>query len=287
MRASCYFGHTGGSARRDWGRRMTTPPFTTVVALDREHFEQFALVWPTWAKHRPEILAAPLLLICDVLDETGYRPDEWERRLAFLPFGGDGQPPIVRSWHSWPCTLYDQPSSIPQRERMLTALVKVPPWIVGNIGTPYWLKLDCDAVAMRPDPRWCNWQWFDGNPAIVASPWGFTKPADALDRFDAWAKTVPTLAARGPVDWQARITSDRVCHHRIISWCMFCRTDFSQQAASFVEGQRLPLPSQDTYHYLVARTLGETIYTPRMKRHGWAHCLRMTTLRERVREAMQ
>lgn len=249
--------------------------FTLVVAIDSGHVGQLQKVWPTWRRHKPELLDHPMLVIAD-----GSNIGDWERQLSWL----DHPNREIVCW-SWPYDLKDPllvlgQSEITQRERMLTAFVKVPPRLVE---TPYWLKIDTDCVASKPGP-WIDDEWFVGNPALVSNSWGYTKPAHLLVDVQRWAETVPELASRPPL--AIGCTSGEVCRYpRIISWLCFVNTEFSRHVLGWVPG-RLPVPSQDTYHWYCAERLGLPIVKKRFSNMGWGHWHTQRTLEAMSREAL-
>ncbi len=234
------------------------PDFTTCVAVDGHCAKQLEGVWPTWKLHRPEIFQRPFLAICDwaVGDERF-----WQRRLRFL-----NHPDWRIAGWSWPDTDDSEFAGMTQRERMLTAWVKVPP---AAVETPYFLKLDCDVVATKT----CDWilpKWFSEKPAIIASPWGYTKPAHWLHDLDKWAMTIPALVPLRALDLPPpEPDQGTIRYKRIASWCCFIDTTFAQTVADYVPG-RLPVPSQDTYHWYVAWRQNETIVKTRMHKLGWS-----------------
>ena len=71
--------------------------FTTVVGVDEAHLEELRLTWPTWARHRPELLVQPLLLVCD-----GDRTESfWRARLPFSATSAGHSPSGTnRAWTS-------------------------------------------------------------------------------------------------------------------------------------------------------------------------------------------
>ena len=228
--------------------------FTTVVGVDEEHLAELKLVWPTWAKHRPEILRNPLLFICDSVNGLDF----WKEKLSFVT--ADAVELVL-----WGL------SDVDQREKMLTGLVFA---AAEHVRTPWYLKLDTDTVAVTPS-QWIDSQWFEPDeqgrqPSFIASPWGYTKPPDAIDRLDAWAATVPELAAFPPLAITPLPAANSVPHARIISWCFFGNTASTRSAAALCKG-RLPVPSQDTYLWYVAQCRGEFFRRVPMKQFGWEH----------------
>lgn len=244
--------------------------FTTVVAVDENYCEKLRLVWPTWKRHRPEILEHPLLVICD----ARLRTNEWDRNLSFLDHDD-----LTR-------ILWDHPAEN-QRERMLTALVKVPGVAVR---TPWYLKLDAETAALEP-AQWLQESWFAPNehgtpPAFVASPWGYTKPPDAIVRLDDWGDRVPELQGTARLNIVPERGASRVRHKRITSWCFFGNTRWTREVASYC-GERLPVPSQDTYLWYCAARRGDFYRTARMNRFGWKHFSRRRNLTSACSRALE
>jgi len=248
--------------------------FTVCLAVDARTVQQLEGVWPTWRLHRPEICRFPLVIICDWQVGT---EKWWRRRLRFL------QHPDRRlvGWE-WPASDDTQFTDMTQRERMLTAWVKVPPAVVE---TEYWVKIDTDVVALRPG-RWWRDEWFADEPALISNPWGYTKPAEWIPTLERWAKTIPGLAPLQSLDLpKPELGARRICHKRIASWICWVNTTFSQTVADYVPG-RLPIPSQDTLHWYCAWRHGEPIFRERMKRHGWTNVSRDRKRRLLVRKVM-
>lgn len=240
--------------------------FTTVVGVDDEHAGELELVWPTWRAHRPEMLVRPLLLICD-----GARSaSDWEGRLRFVDH------PLKR------IVLWEQEAPT-QREKMLSGLVFA---AAEHVSTPWYLKIDTDAVSLRACP-WIEDAWFeaiDGRPpAIVASPWGYTKPADWIPKLDDWADGVHELRDRPRLNLVSQPGSVRLRHRRIISWLMFGQTAFLRRAASWCGG-RLPVPSQDTFLWYCASRAGVPVRKVRMSDYGWTHRSPHRALRQAKQE---
>ncbi len=234
--------------------RAGEPVFTTVIAVDAEHLAELQLVWPTWQKYRPEIIAHPLLVICDAAIERST----WEPALSFLEHP---QTQLVL-WHL---------DHAGQREKMLNGFVFA---VAEHVATPWYLKLDTDAVALRSDD-WIDSQWFlpdsQGRlPMFIASPWGYTKPSDAIQRLDEWGDGIKGLSEHPRLNLPVVPGSSLVAHPRIISWCFFGRTDSTRHAAALCGG-RLPVPSQDTFLWYVAKRRGEFFRRFPMKRYGWEH----------------
>lgn len=264
---------------------MSVPGLTVslVVGVDKKHLPQLALTWPTWKKHKPEILDWPMVVFFDrsqleasqvfgVVDHPSLRTIAW-------PFDGMDKAYLGNGTSKW---------DDPQRYKMLAGFVHVPPM---SVITDYWLKLDVDVVATGC-PKWIDYSWFDGDPAIVAHRWTFTKPADQMERLDEWAQTTgdidPFFANSAPLGLKAPSGATRLGHRRIISWCAFFRTSFSSltsHLATFSCGPgRLPVPSQDGYQWYCAKRMGMPIVRPNMKSLGWQHCSNENNIRKALKE---
>jgi len=244
--------------------------FTTVVAVDVQHAEELRLVWPTWRRHRPELLASPLLLICD-----GAIPlIQWERRLDFVDHSR-------RQLVGW------EMPGVSQREKMLTALVLA---VARHVATPWYLKLDTDTMAAEPG-QWVQPGWFELDeagrlPVFVSQPWGYTKPADAIERLDEWGDRIPSLKEFPRLNLRAPPGWSRVKSRRIISWCFFGNSAWTQEVASYCPG-RLPVASQDTFLWYCAARSKQHFRVVRMTSVGWRHIHRRRALDAACREALE
>jgi len=256
-----------------------TPTCTTIVALDDDHLPELAAVWPTWVKFRPEILQQPLLLMCDEYTAPGNLwwtqiTDWWREQLQFV--WQDHPKARIAFWGQPHVT----PDGLPQRERALTALV----FGTAHVRTPWYLKLDTDVVATSPG-KWIDDSWFAGNPVFVTSPWGYTKPANAIQALDDWGDTTPGVREHPRLNLPFDPASRLVRHKRIISYVFFGRTDWTQKMASLA-GDRLPVPSQDTFLWYCAKRRGDMYRTRNMKTFGWRHINGLQRLREAADRAL-
>lgn len=243
--------------------------YTIVVALDARTVQQFQMVWPTW-RLKPGILDHPLVCIYD--EQAGNRR-YWHNRLRWM--GHDSRTLIGWGWPDLDDTAFPE---MTQRERMLTAFVKVPPAVVE---TEKWVKIDTDVVATDTTPWWdVSWNGLH-SPRLVGSPWGYSKPANTCQRLDKWASGVPELASGPSLNLPApEPDQKRIRHKRICSWVCVIDTVWSRRAADFVPG-RLPVPSQDGYHWYVAWRMGEKIERTKFSKLGWA-----TVSKDRPRQAL-
>ena len=252
--------------------------YTTVCGVDKKHLRQLAWVWPTWKKHKPSLLKHPMLVFCDV-NEVGYNEvfevlDHPDLTVVHWP------PPRI----SYDRVLEGKFGD-PQRYKMLAGFVFVP---AEHVKTKYWLKLDTDTVATGQDD-WIEKEWFVDNPAIVAQPWSFTKPPNQMIQLDEWANKIPLFNSTAPLNLMPKPEATRVGHKRIISWCGFFSTSFSEYCSMLLKGDgyQLPVPSQDGFHFYVAKRLGQGIRRASMKNRGWGHWGTEYNVRQAVEKALQ
>lgn len=248
---------------------MSLPDFTTIVGLDQEHLPEMLAAWPTWVRHRPQIPAHPVIVVADQFVT-------W-REITQVMTGIN--PQVVR---------FDWPADWSQRERMLTGLVRAVEWV----RTEWFLKVDTDAVAMNggPDGRWWEDGWFSGDAVLIASPWGYTKPAENLTKCDEWWESFPiTINQRANAGERPprTIAGNIAKHPRIISYAMWGRTDWTVRMWRLCDG-RMPCPSQDTFLGYCAVRGGWPIVRAKQTRYGWTHCgSSLKRVRERAAEALK
>lgn len=243
--------------------------YTTVVAIDAKHLEQFRLTWPTWLRFKPSLLEHPILVIYDH-EQVKFKhiADILERHQHIMsqPWPLPGVSYIQLEEGRW----FDA-----QRQKMLSAFVHVP---AARVRTKYWLKLDVDTVATGCED-WIDNDWFRSDPAIVAQGWGYTKPADQMQKLDKWVENHPldlaALEHNPPLNLIPKEGSSLVRHHRIISWCGFFHTEFTKRCSHFAEKTcgkgKLPVPSQDGFLWYCAQRMGFPILRPDFRRLGWEH----------------
>lgn len=222
--------------------------FTTFLAVDEEHWPELKQVWPGWMKYRPEIRRQPLIIAYDV----GINPRHLEEFL--------GHPDM--KCYAWNI---DAPN---QRAKMLASFILLAPRVAK---TEWFLKLDTDCWANSAHPDWCDESLVAGEPKFVASSWGYTKPASAINTLDDWGDTVPFLSnyprLNLPYDKNSKLVRTP---GRIISWCFFGDTVWCSWAASLCQCKP-PIFSHDTYLWYVAKRIGASYKTVRMKQFGWSH----------------
>lgn len=237
--------------------------FTIVIGLDAKHLDQVRYTWPTIVKHKPTTAAARKVVFYDArnLARSGCEAIEWEITRVLNPYKiipwdttgidyGDGQD----KWTN------------PQRHRMLAGFLYV---TASHVQTPYWLKIDTDAIATGMDD-WIDPAWFADTPGIVGPPWSYTKPADQMLQLDRWA--ADRLNGQ-PLNLLPVVGASRLRHPRVAGWCNFFHTglttDMAGACAQSVGYGRLPVPSLDGFLWYAATRLGYGVRRVQMKTRGW------------------
>lgn len=240
---------------------MQLSDITLVIAIDSRHLEELQCTWPTWMKFKPEITSMRKIVIYDKNQVKFNKLDIFNGHdIRFIP--------------------WDMPN-VDQREKMLTSLVKIP---ATEVTTKWYLKLDVDTIATAPG-KWIDDKWFETDPVYIAQGWGFSKPADVLEKLDNWSDTIPDFNKFPRLDIPYDPKMSRVFSKRITSWCFFGRTDFTRKIWNLCN-ERLPVPSQDTLMYYSATRLGEHTVRTNMKKLGWDH-LRLRNLKLRSKELLK
>jgi len=259
---------------------------TLVVGVDEKHLEQLKLSMETWYTNKPSLAQMPLVVFFD-REQIKYNP------LDHLPLKSVDAlavpwPPVGVKYPEGDGTKWRDP----QREKMLSGFVHVPARFVN---TEYWLKLDTDVVAVGND-YWIKDEWFDDIPDIVAHPWSFTKPANQMEVLDKWSeiciKNLPEFVDFLPLELHPlNPDADRLGHKRIISWCGFFNTVFTQLCSDMASRTcttgRLPVPSQDGFMWYVSTRLRSSIRRVNMKALGWQHWSTFFNVKKACEEAMK
>jgi hypothetical protein len=273
--------------------------FTTVLGVDAKTLEQLVVSAPTWRKYRPEMFARPFLVF---YDSTEVALSKLRETLLSLGFG---ESPVRAV--SWP--IVGRQPYANQREKMLTGFCHVSRFVQ----TPWWLKVDTDAIALKPSD-WAPAEWFEPDDSIeydpeadrpdyllgldydprynviISSPWGYTKPGDQMAALDDWADGVDILAPYPRLDVPFTPGARRARHPRIASYVSFYRADWTRFASDIARHycgfDKIPVPSQDGYHFYIAKRRGDRILRANMKRRGWTNCPRIAGLRATAARAL-
>ncbi len=212
---------------------------TLVVAVDRGYLETLKQNFPTWgfASQRP------MAVIYHGVERS---------ELDFL-----GPHPRLVPW--------DMPG-VGQRERMLTSFVKLAPFVVD---TDHWIKLDVDCRAEPGAALFSSRIWYRYD--LVSHRWGYTKPGRWLCELEDWGdEAIGGDRLLSPEQHAEALAAKRYRFPRIQSFACLHRTEFSRYAAGLC-GDRLPVPSHDTFIWYVAIRSGKSIRRENIKKWGYSH----------------
>lgn len=262
---------------------MSDALFTTVIAVDANYVKQLQYSVLTWKLYRKEIFQNPLLVIMDArcLHEI----------ISQLPRAITTHPNV--SYYVWPQS--ETATFKNQRDRMLSAFVHVPPL---EVKTPWWLKVDCDAIALGNPAGWFDEKWFDekcdgagekSKNIIVAPGWNYTKPATQPAELDAWGNSQPILSQYPALNIPYNPEARTISHKRFCSWVSFYNTNWSRWAAMLCDYPNIPVPSQDGFHWYVSERTGDAgrVLKVNMKSLGWTNIPKFRKLKEKVEALMK
>jgi len=262
---------------------MGVPDFTVVVGVDAKHLQQLSWTLPTWKLHKPDLFKRPWLVFydCDSLNRAAVRSVVKVPDLNVVPW-----PPLRTEYNGDGGSKWTNP----QRNKMLTGYVFVPAM---QVLTPYWLKVDTDAIAMGQN-CWIEDDWFEGEPAFIGPRWSFTKPPDQMVFLDQWVEKhrdkLRPWSLHPPLNLRPKPGASRLNHKRTVSWCAFFKTDFTRKCAvgaSAVCGPcQMPVPSQDGFLWYMATRGWFGVKAIQVKRLGWKIRSTQRGIKEAVAEAM-
>lgn len=246
------------------GQRMKY--FTTVIGIDEEHYDEWLIARESFERVAPEVLSKVLFLVDEGFTPGRQGQERWDELAKGV---GDFQVEIV-----------PQDDSMTQRERMLTALTVMPHKYVD---TPWFLKLDTDAVAVSPlvIPEQVR-----ENKVVLAAPkWGYTKPPSAMKALEEWAMIQPEFLGQRKRLPEYRVEGGKAKHPRIISYFCWVNTEWSREINErYLITGRLPVPSQDTFLWFITRMREDVAL--RLGSDAKAWCIHKTGL-DRINEAVK
>jgi hypothetical protein len=212
------------------------PKFTILTAIGGNNYlEKFLITHQTW-QLKSEFNSVPILILHNSIDP---------QKLSHIK---NSQ---LIEWKQ---------EDVSMRERMLSAFV------LGSkhIQTPYYLKIDADCFFTNRHPIMTD-DLFEYD--IVAHRWGYTKPAKWLQELDSWATTKAVPGQNmNPI-----ITGNCYGHKRFTSWFCLHKTEFVRECLSFVNGDKLPVPSHDTFLWYMANRLKKKWGRKNFKERGSNH----------------
>jgi len=250
---------------------MPMVDFTLVIAIDDKHLGQLIHSYPTWMRFKKELTTCPILIIYDT-----HTVEIQDSRLD-----------VLREYNNnIKFTAWDPPEGLyeNQRGKMLTSLVFAPTYAVE---TPWYVQIDTDSFAYN-DKKWIYDDWFEGDYNFIASPWGYTKPSNALELMDDWADNIPGLKEYPRLDVPYHKDWKRVCHRRIASWIIFCKTEWCKKMARIASPTekyfKLPVSSQDTFFCYCAERRKEAYHRAKFKKFGWKNTSRTRRLLKAIKD---
>jgi hypothetical protein len=233
---------------------------TIVTAGDEKYMDILKETLPNWIKYKG-VAKFPLIVYTN-----GFPNGLQDPRLAFLKVH-----PNVRTIE------WTMPSASSQRERMLSAFVL---GTARDVTTEYWLKLDADAFGVNNTPL-IDDQMSEYD--ITGHKWGYTKPGHWIADLDKWAKGKSEFAGTKDIFEPGSLDGNRYGHARVASYIQFHKSEFVRLAAA-IAGDRLPVPSHDTYLWYVAARLGRPIRRHNFKRNkGMTNKTGIHRLREQLK----
>ena len=146
------------------------------------------------------------------------------------------------------------------------------------------MKIDTDVIAYPHEVQGIRQEWFDAGPdgrypAYVAPRWGYTKPADQMEKLDRWSETKTGFTTE-PLNLPYEPGARRCGHSRMCSWLSFYQTDFTNACAAFLDEFEMPVPSQDGFHWYMGARMCVYWLQTNMKRQGWTNVSRLSKLQD-------
>jgi len=199
--------------------------FTIVTATTPDYEKKLRLCLPTW-RLKEQFRISPILLFTH-----GYkRPEKHFKDL--------GKNVRVIDWN--------MNADIPKREQIFSAFV------LGTgkyVETPHWVKLDSECHFISEENVFSE---DDFKYDLFSHRWGYTKPATWIRELNEWSdlKNLSGEPYRPDFDWNKPAIGCK----RIISFMCLHNKDFVDECA-YLAGQRLPIPSHDTFLWYMAERL--------------------------------
>ena len=193
-----------------------------VTAVSEGYLDRLRWSLPTW-RMKPQFAVCPLLIFVG----PGIR----KRDLAW----------VSDYFAEVRLVPWSMPAAESRREEMLTAFVL---GAAKHVRDDHFIKLDADTYCVDSQDVFSSEHF---GVDLVSQPWGYTKPGWWHDALEAWAV--------GEIETADEYRGNRAPGSRkasrIISYCCLHRTDFIRRAAA-AAGERLPVPSHDTYLWWIA-----------------------------------
>jgi len=224
---------------------------TIVTAVNPQYLSKLKNNYPYWMK-TAGVMEYPMIVFVN-----GISPDD--ESLKFL----NNNVKIIP---------WDMKGAESTRELMLTSFVL---GTAEHVKTKWWLKLDADTTPKEGVDRKYGYilafpeQAWNGKTVIAAHKWGYTKPGKFLLALEDWAdgkkEFKDTKRVFPDSEIPAMKAQKRYGHPRIASYICLQSLEFTKTCARLA-GNKLPIPSHDTYMWYVAARLGLPIIRHNFKK---------------------
>lgn len=222
---------------------------TLVTAVTPDYVDRLYWSLPSWTV-KPQFRDRPVIVY-----HAGFTDDI--KRLDFVK----ACYPQAR-FIEWTMPKYDG-----QRELMLSSFIL---GAARDVETPHFIKLDADCYCRNAEDVF---KPEDFAVDLCAHAWGYTKPGWWADKMNAWVEGRP---------WDGPKDSGKRGFKRIISFCCLHKTSFVQAAAKLA-GERLPIPSHDSFIWHLAAKCADVKWSAiNAKARGVDHCHNARGIREAV-----
>lgn len=238
---------------------------TLVLCIDKNHLEELKFAWKTWNFFKPEIVNIQNKILLYDQDIESLIPT-----LSFIDDSYSTYRFVNRQYYS------------SQRDAMLTAWFEA----VRNVKTKFYLKIDTDCFATNNSKDWISAIKDRDQYKIISNPWGYTKNPQRLINLDNWGDNATNIKDYPRLNLKPNEGSDKIVHHRIISFLGVFDTDWTNMVAESCwknDHYELPDPSQDTFTWYCAARRGDSMKRIRFKRFGFAHT-RLSKIRKQINE---
>ena len=224
---------------------------TIVTAVNPKYLNKLKSNYPHWLKTEG-IMEYPMILFVN-----GIAPDD-----PYLSF-------LRKSTQIIP---WDMEGADSMRELMLTAFVL---GTAEHVKTDWWIKLDADTTPKYKENyrfgyklEFSDKSW--KNDAFSGHRCGYTKPGEFLVRLEDWADKLPEFKDHPRIfpdsERPAMLAQKRYGHRRVASYICLQSTKFTKLCAKLA-GNKLPIPSHDSYMWYVAKRLGYPVIRHNFKRN--------------------
>jgi len=231
-------------------KAIYTKKVTIVTAVNKKYLAKLQANYSYWMKTEG-LMEYPMILFVNGIDPKDPSLSFLRNNVQIIPWGMEGVDSM--------------------RELMLTAFVL---GTAEHVKTPWWIKFDADTTPKElanyrfgyklefAEKSWKN-EAFSGHRC------GYTKPGEFLVRLEDWADKLPEFKDHPRIfpdsERPAMLAQKRYGHRRVASYICLQSTKFTQLCAKLA-GDRLPIPSHDSYMWYVARRLGYPIIRHNFKK---------------------